>query len=477
MARVLIDTSTKNTATAYSCQRKLWKTPAGKLILFANVSDAIKYKTSSDNGDTWSAWTTLFTSPTTLYSFDTYMDASNNIYVAYWSYNGFTHSLRFQKLTYSAGNWTSGGDIPISASSVADPSITVRSNGHIWVSRPRSSDATVAYQISTDDGATWGSVQTISLASAVATALIPKGTKIWLFVQAAAKIKVYEYDAGMDGGTDIAASGITNAITSLGTLKVSDTEIYVAGRTSSGIKLYKYTGTWDSGTLLSNSSNDTNPALSNVVSKPVLAWSDYDGSNYNIYYRKWNGSTWDSEVTLTSDAAVDSYPSVCVSDNDYLYICYTTGASSPYTIYFDLISLNPTKAVTILSDTKIKSVDNQETILSDALIAPLRQNILSDAKIKALDIQETILSDAKLVDKYNKTILSDTSILAVIQKTILSDTKICIGVLYDIINKITFVKDVLSDINNKVNTVIQNLSDVNNFINTFALSLTYYQPA
>src|SRR3972149_5074939 len=57
MARILIDTSTLSTATAYSNQRKIVKTSAGKLILFANLGNTsdtrIRYKTSDDNGDIW----------------------------------------------------------------------------------------------------------------------------------------------------------------------------------------------------------------------------------------------------------------------------------------------------------------------------------------------------------------------------------------------------------------------------------------
>jgi hypothetical protein len=148
---------------------------------------------------------------------------------------------------------------------------------------------------------------------------------------------------------------------------------------------------------------------------------------------------------------------------------HTTEAGAGYATLIDLVEISgnlPPTQKTILSDAKIKSVNNQQTILSNALIAPFRQNILSDAKIKVVDIQETILSDSKVVDLYQKTIQSDASILVIIQKTILSNAKIAIPILYDIINKFNFVQQVLSNINNKVNTVIRVLSDVNCFINT-----------
>jgi hypothetical protein len=134
-------------------------------------------------------------------------------------------------------------------------------------------------------------------------------------------------------------------------------------------------------------------------------------------------------------------------------------------IYANIIS--SIKQKTILSDTKIKAENIQQTITSDAKISSPFATILSDAKIKIEDLQQTILSDAKLVDLYQKNILSDSKIKAIgIQKTILSNAKICIQVLVDIINKFNFVQQVLSDVTNKVNTVVRVLSDVNNFINT-----------
>jgi hypothetical protein len=510
MARISIDTSTKAESTGYSFQRKLWKTDAGKLILFANVSNVIKYKTSIDDGDTWSVWTTVHTQSYGIYRFDTYMDASNNIYLVLWDFNNSTHAIRFYKLTYSSGTWSIGSVVSISTSSIGNLSITKRSNGDIWISRGYSAGSTIVYNISTTDGASWGSNQTISIASALATALIPFGTKIWIIAQAGTKLKRYEYDSSMDAGIDIAASGITNAVTSLGTLKVSDSEIYVAGRTASGIKIYKYTGSWDAGTLLSDNASDESPFISYVNSQPITIWSDYDGTNYDISYRYYNGASWDAQVDLTSDADPDKYPVAVPSDTDYLYLEYTTGSGSPYTIYFDKVRLAPfTK--TILSDAKIKALGEQKTITSNALIAPFRQSILSDAKIKVIDIQKTINSDAKVIDQYQETILSDAKILILgeqktilsdakikvidiqktinsdakvidqyqetilsdakililgEQKTILSDAKIVILELVDIISKFNSVKRVLSNINIKFNSAKSGIKDISNLFTT-----------
>ena len=88
---------------------------------------------------------------------------------------------------------------------------------------------------------------------------------------------------------------------------------------------------------------------------------------------------------------------------------------------------NPTQTKTILSDTKIKVLDNQQTILSDALItSTVQKTILSDTKIKAIDLQENIVSNAKVIDKYQETILSDAEITNARKKTITSDARILV---------------------------------------------------
>jgi len=473
MAIVNVGTTSIDASTRYSYQHKIVKTSGGVLVLFADAADAhLRYKTSSDNGVTWdSSWTTVESSNYSVDGdFDVIIDGSDNIYTVF--YGGGSGGIYLYKLTYSGGSWTVGTRRTIAGNYCYYVSLVKRASGELFVTFFYGySGAWRLYGFySTDDGASWNNNYYTLTDTLSGTRCFEVGSTIWCIVTTAGgKLQQFIWNdiaKSWNAPTDI-ASGITNSSYSLGACKISDSNIFAAVRTSSGIKIYNYTGSWDSGTLLSDNSNDQDPALSIVANNPVIIWTDYTGTQYNISYRKWNGSAWESQVDITSDIAVDKYPSVCISDSQYLYVEYTTGSSNPYTIYFDSIFLNPTKTVTILSDTKIKSVDNQKTILSDALITSIIQKtIQSDAKILALDIQETILSDAKLVDEYNKTILSDTSILAVIQKTILSDAKICVGVLYDIINKITFVKDVLSDINNKVNTVIQNLSDVNNFINT-----------
>ena len=529
MARVLLgNTSTTLYATAFQFQRKIVKTTEGKLVAFATLEKggggySLKYKTSSDNGDTWDgSWTLVDDYWYPNGDFDVIIDGSNNIYIAWRYVNG---GLYFIKLTYSGGSWTLGTIRQIDTSGYSDKlylTILKRASGELFVTYSYGSGG--VYRIysafSNNDGITWDNNNYTALTDNLTTLWsCIKGTTVWAIgTTTNNKLQYFIWDDGTDtwsSATNIAASGISYSggyHNELGCVKISDDEIYAAATTSSGIKIFKYNGSWDSGTLLTDNANDRCPYLTNIYNKPTLCWSDYDGANYDISYRKYNGSSWEAQVDLTSDADIDNYPAGIDNDSEYLYVIYTVGSGSPYSIYFDKVLINTTKIKTILSDAKIKVEDVQKTILSDAKVVDrYQEELVSDAKIKAEDIQKTILSDTKIkAEDVQKTILSDALITSIVQKTILSDAKIkvfdeqknilsdalisihhhesilsdakilvlgeqktilsnakiVILALYNINQKFNSVKEVLSNITSKVNTVIRVLSDVNNIINT-----------
>lgn len=104
-----------------------------------------------------------------------------------------------------------------------------------------------------------------------------------------------------------------------------------------------------------------------------------------------------------------------------------------YATFIDLVEISgdlPSVQKTITSDAKIKVLDNQQIIESDALITTsVQKTILSDAKIKAVDLQETILSDAEIIPKppIQQTIDSDAKIKVLNnQQTIDSDARILV---------------------------------------------------
>jgi hypothetical protein len=85
------------------------------------------------------------------------------------------------------------------------------------------------------------------------------------------------------------------------------------------------------------------------------------------------------------------------------------------------------------------------------------ETIFSDAHIVAEDIQETILSDA---------------IIAPPRETITSDAVIVAEIISNINNKVSFVQQILSNITNKVSFLKQITTDIANFVNFLNLSIS-----
>jgi hypothetical protein len=330
MARVNLGTTTSH---GQPINRRIFKTTNDELIFFAYVDSNIKYKISTDDGVTWEeTWNTVVSTNSVL--FTGYIDTTNDIYIVYRSSAG---NPTFIKGTYSAGAWSWGSPVEIYAgdSPARGLSITKRSNGDLWVSNLVNTFDTIGTYYSTDGGSSWNRV-TLSYSFFTQCYILNKGTYIWLIALTNdGKVKQYEYDASWSAATDVVSSGATHSANGLGSVKISDSEIYFSIMTSSGITIYAYNGSWDSGTLLSDNANDNSPVISNIGGSPVVVWSDYDGSNYNISYRKWNGVSWNTQINITDDVDIDEMSTVMDNDDYHLYIDYATGTSPNFTIYFD----------------------------------------------------------------------------------------------------------------------------------------------
>lgn len=447
MAAINLGTTTSGDATSWQCQRKIAKTSTGKLILFAQINEVIQYKTSDDGGATWSgSWTTVFTPTSFTYSFDVYIDTSNDIYLVFDVLH-FNRRLYFKKLTWTGAGWTLGANILIGAGITPDmPTITKRSNGDLWVSTFNSGTNDINTYYSSDTGSTWnpgGSIVT----TCYACCIIPHGANLWMFAIELGKVRVYEYIAAWDAGTDI-DTGVTNSSAGLSALRIADNDIRVAVRTASGVKVYSWNGAvWDAGALLSDNASDTTPAIGEVNSKPAVIWTDFDGVNYNVAYRNFDGSIWKPQVDVTSDA-LSNYDTSCLAiDSAAFFFCWTRGLVSPFDVMFETTTFALQETIqsdaqisgstSINSDAQIVNYRASMGILSDAEISPPspQQTIGSSARIKVEDIQETIESYAFIVsNRIGKSILSTAQITVpttTLQETIDSTAEIRAAATFD----------------------------------------------
>lgn len=420
MAAVDIGVS-DNLFTDPGCTRKIVKTTSGKLVIFSDLgtTNGCNYKTSSDDGDTWDTSWTLVYNTTGIYYFDVLIDNSNNIFLALTVANGTFYDLKFIKLTYSSGTWSIGTPVTIvsGASDILQCSITLRSNGDIWIGY--CTTTTVYGYYSTNGGNNWNSTSFSS--NTLSLQLITKGSDIWAFVinGTTHELKVYEYISSWDSGTVISGVSdyIFNGLQLLAALSISDSNIWIAAFNldlndfSYGLSVFNYTGTWSISARLTNQTQDKNPSLQNRDGNPIFVYQKYvNANNSNIVYIIYNGSSWDSEVALTSSGA-NLAPTTIETDVNNFMVVYEKLNS--YEIYFDKVFLGS---------------------------PPVQKTITSDVHFKGTE-QETILSDVKFV----------------------------IEALYNTNNKISFVNQILSNINNRINTVLQIISNINNFINTCKL--------
>jgi hypothetical protein len=425
--------TTATNSARYPAQRKIVKTTGGTLVVFSyfgNGTGGIKYSTSTDNGVNWSSWNAT-TDTESISNFDIYIESSNDILIVYQ--RGFDNAPRFIRLTYSSGTWSVGSIISVSTNSASIPKITKRSNGDLYILGNGGSQLELFK--STDSGASWSSAASINPgATPDSWDILPYSTKLWVFVVRASSndVKIYEYDSSATLIATPATSITTDTNEGLSANKIDDSNIYFAVPTSSGIKAYYYNGSsWDSGTLLSDNSADEQPTIGIISTNIIVAWRDYDGSNYNIASKSYNGS-WSAQNNWTADANADIYPTLIFNDSAYLYLLWNVGS----TLYFDKQSF-----------------------------VNVRKTILSDLHIVTENNQKTILSDLKIINRYTASILSDSHIRKLGEtKLLTSINNIIIQVLQNIDNKIAYVKSTLYNIENKFTIVKQITQDVINII-------------
>jgi hypothetical protein len=356
-----------------SAQQTIVETSGGTLVLFTSIDHDLVYKTSSDGGATWSAsWENIFTLATTLYSFDVLIDASDNIHVVYYVFYGNQRAY-YQKLTNDGDDtFTLGTQYSIASGTANDGvKFAVRANGDFWVvSRTRT-------YYSTNSGANWSAV-TSPVSSSYAVSVIPVGDDIWLFSQQGATLYYFIYTSSWGSGISISGS-ISNSSTRLGVLKISNTDIWAVVGTSTGLKAFHYTGSWDAGELITNHANDGSPFVALVGTTPIVIWSDYDGTYYDVMYRIFDVS-WGDPVSITDDNDQELWLSGCFKNDTRICCQYLVGASSPYTLYYDTVpiagaevasfseTITLSDSIEALSNPRIQII-NESIILSDDTVS------------------------------------------------------------------------------------------------------------
>jgi hypothetical protein len=338
--------------------RTLWRTSDNNLALIYQDSGYLYYTTSTNGGSTWSSPVTIDFSGASYkeFAFSSYMDASNNIYITYLSSAAALYEV---KLTYNnSGSWFLGAKNIVDSETGLDygysrayPSIIADAQGTLWVaySLLLSDNATsnLVIKSSADNGTTWSSSPTyLSATSSVATvsALALYNNQYPLVVYDVSGNKYARtYNGSLWSSPVVVDNNNQYDASQFSVTSIGNNILFVDGDhySGAGLNYSLFNGsskTWSALTSISSSSADQyNPQ---VVTDGTNAWVVYSNSTngYNIYYRKWNGTSWDAVGTpLTTTGNNNLSPRIppTISPFGTIPYVYISGSAAPYTINYN----------------------------------------------------------------------------------------------------------------------------------------------
>lgn len=302
------------------------------------------YSTSTDNGSTWSAVTQI-DSGTVDGTISVSIDAANNIYVAYTS--GTTFASR--KLTaLSASSWTvgsastivtTGGLCAVGVHTNAG-SMAVTSNGNLIATYGTCTTGTPQtytskVKVSTDGGATWGTGAIFSTVSQNGADVVSDGSAVWALLDNNLYVSPVSTSTFSYAGT-ITPNG---TFSSASMTYVHDKLSIFYADSIDGLSHTFYdiaTNTFSNSSVISSSLNDT---VGSVTSDSNSVWAIYSqyvaASSYNVVYKRYNGTVWDSSATtITTDNLNNTRSNAPekILNSGIVPVFWQSGTASPYTV-------------------------------------------------------------------------------------------------------------------------------------------------
>lgn len=299
----IVATASQASPAGLSIDRHIVRATTGTLAFFYQSGAGLQYKTSTDNGSSWSGAVSV--SPTTSNEFAVFMAANNDIYLTYRG-NGVNNFIFFRKLTYSAGAWTTGSERTVEngGAEMRYPSIARENGGQIWVTwRHRTGANTYDIMVrgSTNEGASWSGRITLNNANANAspTAVVYQGRGAIVYEPRDTSIRWRRWNGTAWTVAQNIVAGEDDDDANWGSVTTtSDGRLHLAYAPLGGgwIRYTSYDGSsWSSLYTVSNATGDRYPSISTDGTRLWVVWSRYVGPNqHKIVYRKYAGGTWDT---------------------------------------------------------------------------------------------------------------------------------------------------------------------------------------
>ncbi|RJQ52262.1 MAG: hypothetical protein C4521_10320 [Actinobacteria bacterium] len=313
----IVSTASQAVPAGLSINRHIVRSSNGTLVFFYQSGAGLQYKTSTNNGSSWSAATNV--DATTSNEFDLLI-ANDDIYLAYRG--TASNSVHFRKLSYAGGSsWTLGPSIVVESGGTEKrtPAIVQQSSGTLWVfwHHRLGANNTVRVRSSANDGATW------SASTVLANIGLPDSCTAVLYRDRPAV--VYELNSGSlqarfwNGSSWTAAQAIVSGDDyddyNWGSLATTDDgRLHLAYAPQGGgyIRYTSFDGSsWSPALTLSGAGGDRYPSLSTDGSKLWLYWSRRVGPDqYKIVYRKYSGGAWSDSPTAVTGPEEDAFARV-----------------------------------------------------------------------------------------------------------------------------------------------------------------------
>jgi len=283
------------------------QTADGKVWVVWSSNDYIWYKTSSDDGATWSEASQITTDPD--YGYDPAIAQTaddGKVWVVWQSYRSGNSDIWYKTSSDGGATWSEASQITTDPDWDEFPAITQTDDGRVWVvwQSYRSGNSDIWYKTSSDGGATW------SEASQITTD------------------PDYDYSPAIAQTTD-------------GKIWV----VWGSYRSGNGDIWYKTSS--DGGATWSDASQITNdpygnyyPAIAQTADGKVwVAWQSYHSGNYDIWYTTSSdgGANWSEASQFTRFSGYDECPAATALSSGKLAVAWHSDRAVNYDIWYGVI--------------------------------------------------------------------------------------------------------------------------------------------
>jgi hypothetical protein len=271
----------------------------------------IWYKTSDDNGVTWSADTQLITDPGSDYDPAIMQAGDGIIWVVWHSYRSGNADIWYKTSTDGGVTWPDAIQLTTDPNGDYSPAITQAGDGTIWVVwySYRSGNADIWYKTSANGGASWSSAIQLTTTPeydyrpAIAQA---SDGKIWVLWDSwRSDHPGIWYRTSDDGGASWSADSEFSTETN-----------------------------WDYAPAIAQTSDGT-------IWIARMSWS-WDLWNWDIWYRTSNsgGTTWSADRRFTRFTGDDMYPGLAALPGDQAALVWSSDRAVNYDIWFGIIGVH-----------------------------------------------------------------------------------------------------------------------------------------